>query len=167
VLQSGPNKGFTLYELLVTLALASVITSLAVPGFRGFVQSSRAVTHTNDLVTALNLGRSEATRRSAPIELCASSDGATCSGLTDWSDGWIVRTPAPAGEVLRAWPARTGGSGVLTGPISPIQFQARGAPGAGLAPQLAMQLADCSGDNRREISINVAGRISVDRVSCQ
>ena len=158
------KKGFTLYELMITLALASVITSLAVPGFQGFVQSSRAVTHTNDLVTALNLGRSEATRRSAPIQLCASSDSAVCNGSTDWSDGWIVRTPA--GEVLRAWPARSGGSGVLTGNVSTIQFQARGSLSAGAAPQLDMQLADCSGDNRREISINVAGRISVSRVTC-
>lgn len=164
MLQYRRIRGFTLYELMVTLALASAITSLAVPGFRGFMQSSRAVTHTNDLVTALNLGRSEATRRGAPIDLCASDDGATCSNDTDWSTGWIVLTPT--GEVLRAWPERSGGSGVLTGTVARFQFQARGALSAG-APQLDLQLADCIGDQRREISINVAGRISVNRVACQ
>jgi type IV fimbrial biogenesis protein FimT len=164
VLQFRRNTGFTLYELLVTLALASAITSLAVPGFRGFMQSTRAVTHTNDLITALNLSRSEATRRGAPIDVCASGDGASCSGSTDWSDGWIVRTPA--GEVLRVWPARSGGSAILTANVSTIRFQARGALSAGVAPLLTMQLPDCSGDKRRAISINVAGRISVNRLAC-
>lgn len=158
------TAGFTLYELMITLAVASIIISFGVPGFQKMVQDSRSVSHTNDLVTALNLGRSEATRRGAPIDICASSDGATCSGSTDWSAGWIVRTPV--GEVLRMWPARSGGAGVLTGNVSNIQFQARGSLPGGAAPLLAMQLPHCTGDGRRNITVNVAGRIAVDRVAC-
>ena len=103
--------GFTLFELMVTLAVAALILSLGVPGFRSFIQNNRAATHTNDVVTALNLGRSEATRRGAPVLLCSSSDGATCSGSNDWSSGWIVRRSA--GAVLRTWPERSGGDGVF------------------------------------------------------
>lgn len=158
------SRGFTLYELMVTLAVASVIISFGVPGFQNYIQNSRAVTHTNDLVTALNLARSEATRRGAPIDICASTDAATCSGSNDWSTGWIARTPA--GEVLRAWPARSGGAGVLTANVSTLSFQARGSLPAGAAPQLAVQLPHCNRDGRRVITVNVAGRIAVDRVAC-
>ncbi len=94
--------GFTLFELMVTLAVAALILSLGVPGFRSFIQNNRATTHTNDLVTALNLGRSEATRRGASVLLCSSSDGATCSGSNDWSSGWIVRRSAGAAGPARA-----------------------------------------------------------------
>jgi type IV fimbrial biogenesis protein FimT len=115
------------------------------------------------MITALNLGRSEATRRGVPIQLCSSTDNATCSGNNDWSTGWIVRTPV--GEVIRTWPARSGGAGVLSGNVDTIQFQARGSL-AGGAPLLAMQLPHCKGDGRRNITVSVAGRIAVDRVAC-
>ena len=157
-------SGFSLYELMVTVAVAGVIASFAVPTFQNFMFSSRSVTHTNDLVTALNLGRSEATRRGAPITLCASTDAATCSGSNDWSTGWIARTPA--GDVLRTWPARSGGAGVLTANVSSIQFVARGSLAAGAAPQLALQLPHCKGDGRRTVTVNAAGRIAVQRVAC-
>lgn len=156
--------GFTLYELMVTVGIAALILSFGVPGFQSFMQNNRAATHANDLVTALNLGRSEATRRGVIVELCASSDGATCSGSNDWSGGWIVRTAA--GDLIRSWPARSGGAGVLTANVSRFQFQSRGALAAGAAPQLALRLPHCTGTQGRDISVNVAGRISVNRVGC-
>lgn len=158
------NKGFTLYELMVTLAVAAVIVSFGVPGFSSMVQNNRAVTHSNDLITALNLGRSEATRRGVAIQVCSSTDGATCSGSTDWSTGWIVRRPG--GDVLRAWSERSGGAGVLTANVSQFQFQGRGALAGAPLPVLQVRLPDCSGDQGRDISVNVAGRISVARVAC-
>ena len=157
--------GFTLFELMVTLAVAALILSLGVPGFRSFIQNNRATTHTNDLVTALNLGRSEATRRGVTILLCSSSDGATCSGSNDWSSGWIVRRSA--GAVLRTWPERSGGAGVLTANVSQIQFQARGSLAGGTVPLLQIRLPDCSGDQGRDVSVNMAGRIAVTRVTCE
>lgn len=158
------SRGFTLYELMVTLAVASVIISFGVPGFQSYVQNSRAVTHTNDLITALNLVRSEATRRRIPIDLCASDDGATCSGANDWSTGWIAVTPA--NEVLRVWPARSGGPGVLQADVARVSFQARGSLPAGTSPTFALQLPYCKNDGRRVITVSVAGRIAVDRVLC-
>jgi type IV fimbrial biogenesis protein FimT len=149
---------------MVTVAVASVIASFGIPSFQSMMQNNRSVTHTNDLITALNLGRSEATRRATQIELCASSDGATCSNSVDWSNGWIVRTLA--GEVLRAWPARSGGAGVLTANVSRFQFQARGSLAPGVAPQMVLQMPHCSGNQGRNVSVNVAGRISVNRVAC-
>lgn len=153
-----------MYELMITLAVASVIASFGIPSFQSMMQNNRSVTHTNDLITAMNLGRSEATRRASLIELCASSDGATCSNSTDWSTGWIVRTPA--GEVLRTWPARSGGAGVLTANVSRFQFQARGSLAPGAAPNMVLQMPYCSGNQGRNVSVNVAGRISVNRVAC-
>lgn len=156
--------GFTLYELMVTIGIAALVLSFGVPGFQSFVQNNRSATHTNDLVMSLNLGRSEATRRGVIVELCASSDGTSCSGSNDWSTGWIVRTAA--GDLIRSWPERSGGAGALTGNVSRIQFQSRGALAAGAAPQLALRLPHCTGNQGRNISVNVAGRISVNRVAC-
>lgn len=157
------QNGFTLLELLFTIAVAAIIVTFGVPGFKSFVDHNRAVTHTNDMVTALNLARSEATRRGVPVFLCSSTDGAACDGGNDWSSGWVLRTGG--GEVLRTWPARSGGAGVLTAGASQVQFRARGSVTAGTAFEL--RLPDCSGDWGRDISINGAGRVSVSRANCE
>ncbi len=163
---SRPQKssGFTLYELMVIVAVAAILASVAIPGFRNLVFNSRSVAHTNDVVTALNLARSEATRRRFPVAVCASADGASCSGSNDWSTGWIVRTPA--GDVLQAWPARSGGAGVLNANVSSVQFQASGSLPAGANPQFDLQLPHCKDPGRRNITISPAGRIAVTRVGC-
>ena len=158
------NAGFTLYELLITVIVASVIAVYGIPGFQNLMANSRSVTATNDLITALNLARSEATRRRTPINVCSSADGATCSASNDWSTGWVVLTAA--GQVLQTWPARAGGAGVLNANVSNVQFQATGSLAAGAAPTLALQLPHCTGTGRRNVTISPAGRIAVDRVNC-
>jgi type IV fimbrial biogenesis protein FimT len=164
VLNRGKTKGFTLFELVVTIAVAAIIVSFGIPGFTSFIQNNRAVTHTNDLVTALNLARSEATRRGAEVQVCPSADAAGCDATTDWSNGWIVRTAG--GDVLRAWSKRSGGDNVVTsGGSQPIRFMARGSLGSAPA-DLQVRLPDCTGNQGRDVSVNAAGRIAVSRVGC-
>lgn len=158
------SKGFTLFELMVTLAVAGVILSFGIPGFMSFIQNNRATTHTNDLIMALNLGRSEATRRAAGVTVCSSANGSTCSGSNDWSSGWVVRSDG--GTVIRTWPARSGGSNVITGNVSQVRFLARGSLPGGVVPHIEVRLPDCTGELGRDVEVNAAGRISVDRVTC-
>ena len=163
------NGGFTLFELMVTIAVAAIIISFGVPGFQSFIQNNRAATHTNDLVTALNLGRSEATRRGAAVTVCSSTNASTCNGDNDWSTGWVVCTgtaaTCSATDVLRVWPERSGGAGVLTANVDEVRFLARGSV-AGTAPDFEVRLPDCTGDQGRDVSVNAAGRVSADRVNC-
>lgn len=97
----GPGRvllgGFTLIELLVTLTVAGILLGIAMPSFSSFVQNSRLTTEADTLVYALNTARSEAVKSDTTIDVCASNDGATCSGT--WPNGWIVICPAncPAG----------------------------------------------------------------------
>jgi type IV fimbrial biogenesis protein FimT len=162
VVSNEKNGGFTLFELMITLAVAAVIVSFGVPAFSSFIQNNRATTHTNDLVTALNLARSEATRRGAAVMVCSSTDASTCNGDDDWSTGWVVRT---ASDVLRVWPERSGGTGVVSANINEVRFLARGSLGS-TAPTFTIELPDCTGDQRRSVAVNAAGRISVDRGAC-
>ncbi|MGH7128102.1 MAG: GspH/FimT family pseudopilin, partial [Planctomycetaceae bacterium] len=163
VVSKEKNGGFTLFELMVTIAVAAVIVSFGVPAFKSFIQNNRATTHTNDLVTALNLARSEATRRGAAVTVCSSTDASTCNGDDDWSTGWVVRSAA--GDVLRVWPERSGGAGVVSADIDEVRFLARGSLGTA-APTFTVELPDCTGDQLRNVAVNAAGRISVERGAC-
>jgi type IV fimbrial biogenesis protein FimT len=67
-------------------------------------------------VTALNLARSEAVKRSVRVTVCKSADGATCAAGGGYEQGWIVfvdpnnNATVDAGEqLIRAYGALSGG----------------------------------------------------------
>ncbi len=86
------GKGFTLIELMVTLAVAAILLTVGVPSFRATVENNRLTIAANELVSALNLARSEAIKRGVRVTVCKSADGATCTTSGDWEKGWIVFT---------------------------------------------------------------------------
>lgn len=169
------HDGFTLIELMVTIAVAVVILTLAVPGFRSIIQNNRAATQANDLVTALGLARSEAIKRSLTVSLCPSSDQATCTGGTAWEGGWIVfldrngngsRNPdvdPDLDDVLLRVHADLDGGSTLAGPAN-LSFESAG--NAVAAATFQHRIDGCSGDQGRNIDINAAGRVNVTRVAC-
>lgn len=81
-------KGFTLIELMITLAIAAILLGLAAPSFNDLIKDSRLTTQINGLSASLNLARSEAIKRSLTVTVCKSNGGTQCGG--EWSDGWIV-----------------------------------------------------------------------------
>ena len=68
--------GFTLLELLVTVAVAAVVVGVAVPQFSRFVAESRVSAATTELRMALHFARSAAVTGRLPVTLCKSADGA-------------------------------------------------------------------------------------------
>lgn len=98
------NAGFTLIELVVTIAVAAILTAISVPAFRSFLLNDRSMTQATSLLLSLNLARSEAVKQdlSSGVTVCPSSDGATCNGSANWAQGWIVlgsSANAPIGVV--------------------------------------------------------------------
>jgi type IV fimbrial biogenesis protein FimT len=77
---------------MVTLAIAGILFGIVVPGFANLMANNRLATTTNELVTSIHYARSEAVRMEIPVSICASEDGESCSGDTDWGAGWVVFT---------------------------------------------------------------------------
>jgi len=84
------NHGFTLAELLVTLAVAMIVAMMATGWLPGVVQESRMTTAVNRLVTALHLARSEAVKRGRRVVLCPSPNQNSCGSSRDWASGWLL-----------------------------------------------------------------------------
>ena len=82
------QTAFSLTELLLTLTISSILLGSSIPFFTGILMNNRAVTISNDLLTALQIARSEAVKRNQDFTLCKSSDSLSCGG--SWSDGWII-----------------------------------------------------------------------------
>jgi type IV fimbrial biogenesis protein FimT len=90
------SRGFTLIELMVTIAVAAVLGAIALPYLGGFVDKSRARAVAIELESALNYARAEAIARSSDVMVCAlkTVGSSVCAGPADdkaWNNGWIVR----------------------------------------------------------------------------
>jgi len=84
------RRGFTLYELLMTLGLVALLLSIGIPSFSATLARSRQAIEINALFHAIHLARKESIMRRQVVSLCPSQDSATCSPGTDWSSGWIL-----------------------------------------------------------------------------
>jgi len=89
------HGGFTLLELMITLALAGILVTLAVPSMRQFMRNGRLATASNDLLHSLSLARTEAIKRqSGRVTVCASADPNAADSALACSygtmSGWIV-----------------------------------------------------------------------------
>lgn len=108
--------GFTLIEVMVTLAIAAILATMAAPMLSGFLARSQMNAVANDLTGALQMARMEAVSRNTCVSICrrATSGAAQCAGDEGaWSSGWLVYespscdgavavTDPPADKTLRA-----------------------------------------------------------------
>jgi type IV fimbrial biogenesis protein FimT len=106
-LPSSGSAGFSVVELMVAVTIAAILAALAVPSMRTFLQNDRMWGEQNTLVMSLNQARSEAIKQdlAAGVTICTSSDGISCSGSGNWSNGWIVQNPLDATHPLQSVPA--------------------------------------------------------------
>jgi type IV fimbrial biogenesis protein FimT len=164
-------QGFTLIELMVAIAIFVILLSIGVPSFTETIRSNQLTSQANSLITALNVARSEATKRGAPVTACASTDQASCSGSVSWNSGWIVFSDdtGTAGVVdvddplLQTWPSVPAGIQV-TGAAGFVRYGANGVSDA--ATTFDLLRPSCIGVRARRITISNTGRVSSQKVAC-
>jgi type IV fimbrial biogenesis protein FimT len=86
-----PLRGFTLWELLCTLAIAAVALAAGAPALRTFVLDARLTADVNGWILAVQLARSEAAKRGRPVIVCKTDDTRRCGDADLPVDsGWMV-----------------------------------------------------------------------------
>ena len=83
------SSGFTLLELIITVAIIGIVMAFAIPSLETYIKNDRLTTQINTLVSHLSYARNEAVTRSQQVILCASDGTETCTG-TNWADGWML-----------------------------------------------------------------------------
>ncbi|XDZ22993.1 GspH/FimT family pseudopilin [Xanthomonas hydrangeae] len=170
------ERGFSLIEMMVTIAVLAIVMAIAFPNFTALLNSNRLSSAANELSASLQLARSEAVRSNASVTLCRSDNGASCASGGAWTR-WIVLRGA---EVLRVSEVRpeiqvavspavsTAGSRIVFRPDG----LARESTGARL---LAGSIAICMPttkppENQRIVAIAGGSRVGITRgtdVRCQ
>lgn len=159
-------KGFTLIELMVTIAVAAILIAIAVPSFRNLIVSNRLNTLSTEVVDAISFARSESIKRNQTVVLCrAASAGATsCSSGTPWAH-WVVLA---GNEVLRQGDINTYNASVrvssgLTN--DRVDFGGDGLARNGgniITDEEEITICATSGpESRRNVTFGAASRVSV------
>lgn len=84
------QKGLTLPELMIGIALFAIVVSFAVPSFQSVMERQELNSKLSLLNTTLAYARAEAVTRAKNIIVCPVDTGESCKSGTDWSDGWLV-----------------------------------------------------------------------------
>ena len=82
--------GYSLYELIITVAVVALVLTIGVPSFGKIVSDHRLKVEVDALFHAIHLARKESIVRRRAVTLCASADGWNCVQSFDWSNGWIM-----------------------------------------------------------------------------
>ncbi|MFZ5959286.1 GspH/FimT family pseudopilin [Pseudomonas sp. QL9] len=149
--------GFTLVELMVTIAVAAILISIAVPSLNDATVAGKLSASANDLVAGAVVGRSEAIKRNAVASMCVSTDGSTC-GSGGWEQGWIV---VVGSTVIQAHAAAPTGYKV-TSSVARIDFQPSGV-GSTQASITVCRATPTAGSQERVVTVSATGRAYVTR----
>ena len=84
------QRGVTLLELMITIAIVAILIAIAVPGMQDISRRSKQRNAIGDMSSMLARARSEAATRYKPITICASTGGSVCDNSTAWGRGWLM-----------------------------------------------------------------------------
>lgn len=179
-------RGFSLIELMVTLAVSAVVLALALPSWSGFAGKAAVDAMSNELSADLAGARLEAVRRQAQISLCAGvlvSGSPSCSGTSNWGAGRVMWCSDPGAtglccpdgpgtcstsltqQVLRVRAALVGGTVKVSGPTSVIVFHPTGAVTSTTGPLTFTVCKPATGNNNsnvlaeRVLSLGLSGQL--------
>lgn len=168
-LKNSRPGGFTLIEMMVTIAIMVILLIIAVPSFNDATLGSKLGSYANNLVASAYLARSEAMKRNIVIELCASSDGTTCATSGGWAQGWIVKSGTMVFKRQPALPAgftviQTLGTATHNLDFKPIGIVYKNGQVLG---RIALKFCRSSplGNQERVVNINATGGASVKRTA--
>ncbi len=96
------HSGFTMLELLITMAIIAILAGIAAPSYNGMIARNKVNSMRENLANALQYARSEAIKRKVDVIVCASADQSSCNGGTDWHQGWVIFADDNGDDSLQA-----------------------------------------------------------------
>jgi type IV fimbrial biogenesis protein FimT len=133
------QRGFTIIEIIVVVAIMGVLLTIAAPSFVTFTSSQKVKTASFDLYAAMMFARSEAIKRKVNVTVAAAGG--------DWKNGWTVQA-AGVGTPLRIQDPLSGVTFSNTTTSVIYRLDGRLTSGAALGVLIQPETANTSIKNR-------------------
>jgi type IV fimbrial biogenesis protein FimT len=148
-------RGFTLIELMMTMAVLGIIVTLAVPSFNNFVLKTRVNGAATEIQMSLLIARSEAVKRNATISVTPVSS-------TNWTQGWDVTFVDGGGTTrkVKTQAAYTGAM-AIAGPAAAVAFGRDGRLTSTAAATFTIDVPGNSNVAAKTVVVDVSGRPNV------
>lgn len=165
------ERGFTLIELMITIAILGVGMALALPAFRETIRSNQVATASNAMIAAVNLARTEAIRSNRGGILCASSTGSSCDG-TNWNAGILVFTDADgsgawsSGDTAVRFYEANGAINFASSSDATVAFDRRGRTSSNVEITLQPKSCTSGASQKRRLYIKMSGQTRLTKEAC-
>jgi type IV fimbrial biogenesis protein FimT len=147
------SQGFTLTELLVTLAILAILVTIAVPSFSSLIATQKTRNASFDLSSAMTLARSEAVKQNTT---------ATVSTSTSWATGWTL---VVNGAVVRTFGPYNGVS-ITPSSGNALSFGNDGRPTAGGVTFQVAPTSSAQSVSPSCVQVGGTGRVAVVSGAC-
>ncbi|MDQ9171657.1 prepilin-type N-terminal cleavage/methylation domain-containing protein [Oxalobacteraceae bacterium R-40] len=111
MLASGVERGLTLVELLIGMAIVSAVLALGVPSFSRMIQNAQVRSAGESIVNGLHTARNEALRRNASIRFNLTDT----TGRVAWTVTCVVTTTDCPATAIQSYSSNEGGSNARIG----------------------------------------------------
>jgi type IV fimbrial biogenesis protein FimT len=154
------QSGFTLLELMITVAILAILAALALPSFQSVLEGRRLVGAAENLFADLQFARSESIKRNEVIRFQVTTGANWCFGVDD-DDGAACDCTSGACEV------DTVPKNVVAADYTDIQMSVGGVvefdPRQGM-PDTAQTYTFRIGasGNTKNVTVNAIGRVKMD-----
>jgi type IV fimbrial biogenesis protein FimT len=165
-------KGFTLIELMVTIAVAAILVGIAIPSFTNLIVSNRLNTIATEMVDAVSFARSESVKRNSPVVFCrvASATATACNTDTLWTH-WAILSGT---DVIRRGEVNSHNSTIevssdLTDDEVVFGGDGLARSGGVIVSESGSQISICStsgpGESIRNVTFGAASRVSTYKIA--
>lgn len=161
------ERGFTMVELMITVLVLAILTTVGLPAYRSFVVSQRIKSASFDLIASLSMARSEAIKRNVSVDVTPTGGS--------WLNGWTLVLSGTATTLNNKQALGSGlsiscfsGSNPVT-PCPTVTYNSSGRLTGASAPAIQITSNDAStaaGFAMRCISIDLSGRPNSKKASC-
>ncbi len=161
------QHGFTLAELLITLAIAGVLAMVGAPAMGNLLARTRDAGSQSAVVNTLRHARSAAIMRNARVLVCPSRNGRQCNPGDDWQHGWLVakdadhdgQPDADAPLIIAQSPMPLGTRVITSAGRGQLAFHPNGGAGGSNA---SFTICHANAREGKEVIVANSGRVRVE-----
>ncbi|GAB2689387.1 GspH/FimT family pseudopilin [Aliiglaciecola sp. 3_MG-2023] len=159
------QKGVTLVELMIGLAIVAIVLTISVPAAQGIIIKNRIVSEVNEISGVIQFARANAVDEQLTTIVCPTADFSTCS--TNWNQVKMVFGDEDGNgsrgddEDILAATALLSDNNYVTGPAQAIQFNPNGS--ANTQSTLLICHKNKEATYARQLTVTPQGRVKMSQ----